>query len=54
MPELGDFRLMKLQGNHAWWSTGGHLVPETNSDHFIHLDEPELVVKATQSVLEDG
>lgn len=40
-----------LQEDHVSRSTNGRLVVAENSTHYIHLDEPEVVIEAIQSLI---
>ena len=43
-----------LQESHAARSTRSRLIPATASGHFVHNDEPELVIDAIRWVLDGG
>jgi len=45
---------VNLQRDHASRSTNSRLIPGTESGHFVHLDQPELVIGAIRWVLAGG
>jgi pimeloyl-ACP methyl ester carboxylesterase len=51
-PGLGGSRWLRLQQDLADLSTHGRLVVAENSSHYIHLDQPELVIQTILDVLE--
>jgi pimeloyl-ACP methyl ester carboxylesterase len=45
---------IELQHDHASRSTNSRVIPGANSGHYVHIDEPELVLEAIQWVLNGG
>ncbi len=45
---------LELQENHASRSTNSRLIEAENSGHFVHYDEPDLVVEAIMWVLDES